>query len=85
MTQRGHVVGIPPNQDGLGDLGGVLDRLGRDEVADVIPVDTFGGGNRDEHELWHRVDSTVSRYDGLVEFGAQYRQGDVGDLHGLTS
>jgi hypothetical protein len=44
MTQRGHVVGIPPNQDGLGDLGGVLDRLGRDEVADVIPVDTFGGG-----------------------------------------
>jgi hypothetical protein len=85
MTQCGDVVGIPPDQDGLGDLGGMLDGLGGNEVADLISVDAFGGGNGDQNELGHCVHRTMSGDDGLVEFGAKYRQRDVADLHGFGS
>jgi len=58
MTQRGDVVGIPLDQEGFRDRGGVLDGLGRDEVADVVPADAFGGGNGIKNEL--RIASTAA-------------------------
>lgn len=51
MTQRCDVVGIPANENGFRDLGGLLDSAGRDEIADVVPIDAFSSGNGNQNQL----------------------------------
>jgi hypothetical protein len=51
VTQRCDVVGIPANENGFRDLGGLLDSAGRDEIADVVPIDAFSSGNGNQNQL----------------------------------
>jgi hypothetical protein len=80
VTQRCDVVGIPANENGFRDLGGVLDSAGRDEIADVVPIDAFSSGNGNQNQLGHRVHCAVGGDHTLVEFGAKYRQRDIGEF-----
>jgi hypothetical protein len=85
MTQCGDVVGIPVHQKGFDDLGGVRNCLGRDEIADVMSVDPFGGRHRDENELGQLVYGAAGGDDAFTELGPKYRKCNIRDLHGFDS
>ena len=86
MAQCPDIIGVPSDEDRRRDLGGVFDRLGRDQIADVVPVNAFFRRDRDEYQLGHRVHRSLRGNHGLVEFGAKDGQLNILDLHSqLTS
>jgi len=80
VAQSRGVIGVPSDEDRPRDLGGVFGRLGRDQIADVVPVNAFFRRDRDEDQLGQRVHRSLRGNHVLVEFGAQDGQLNVLDL-----
>jgi hypothetical protein len=81
MARCADIVSVTTDENRLRDLGGMLDRLRRNQIADVVAVDAFVGADRYQHQLRQFVHCALSGDHGLVEFGAKDGQLDILDLH----
>jgi hypothetical protein len=81
MAECADIVSVTTDENRLRDLGGMLDRLRRNQIADVVPIDAFVSGDRYEDQLRQLVHCALRGDHGLVEFGAKDGQLDILDLH----